>query len=49
MEAGTVIAAEDIEEDGPCSTGDTATSGEPGAGEISGGESGGVGQPGEYQ
>ena len=48
-EVGTVITTEDIEEEGPCGNGDTATGGEPGAGKISEGESGGVRKPGEHR
>ena len=48
-ETGTIIAAKDIKEEGLCGDGDTAASGEPGAGEISGGESSRVGKSREHQ
>ena len=41
METGTIVAAEDIEEEGSCGNGNAAISGESGAGESGGGRAGG--------
>ena len=48
-ETGTVVAAQNVEEEGMSGDGNTNAGGEPGSGEFSAGESGGVGECGEHK